>query len=270
MAKQTFTAGQVLTATQVNNLQANDYNWTVNTSTTSYTLQASDVGTRRVMNAAGATTITVNTGIFAAGDFLYLSNINSGICTVTAGTATVTTAGSLAIPQWGGGILYFTSTSAAVYFPSATTSGKIGQVLSTIKTDTFTTTSTTFVDVTGVSRAITPSSASSQVLVFVSGIISNTGNFNNRLNLMRGSTNIAQSTGSGTGEQTLSGYTGTAGTDGDVFSIVFLDSPATTSSTTYKIQVASVNAASTLYIGRYAANDLYRSVTTITVMEVLP
>lgn len=116
MAKQTFTAGQVLTATQVNNLQANDYNWTVNTSTTSYVLVASDVGTRRVMNAAGATTITVNTGIFAAGDTLWIHNIGAGTCTVTAGTCTVNTAGSLALAQWEGGALYFTSASSAIFF----------------------------------------------------------------------------------------------------------------------------------------------------------
>lgn len=119
MAKQTFTAGQVLTATQVNNLQANDYNWTVNTSTTSYTLQASDAGTRRVMNAAGATTITVNTGIFTAGDTVWIHNINTGTCTVTAGTATVNTAGSLALAQWEGGALYFTSASSAIFFRGA-------------------------------------------------------------------------------------------------------------------------------------------------------
>ena len=121
MAIQDFTAGQVLTAAQMDSLQANDYNWTVSTKTASYVLTATDKGTRVVMNAAGATTITVNTSLFAAGDTLYLQNIGAGVCTVTAGTATVTSAGPLAIPQWGSGILYFTSASAAVYFPSAAT-----------------------------------------------------------------------------------------------------------------------------------------------------
>jgi len=35
MAKQDFTAGQVLTAAQMDSLQANDYNWTVSTKTDS-------------------------------------------------------------------------------------------------------------------------------------------------------------------------------------------------------------------------------------------
>ena len=116
MAIQDFTAGQVLTAAQMDSLQANDYNWTVSTKTASYVLVATDKGTRVVMNAAGATTITVNTSIFAAGDTLFIQNIGAGTCTITAGTATVTTAGSLALAQWGGGTLYFTSASAAIFF----------------------------------------------------------------------------------------------------------------------------------------------------------
>lgn len=116
MAIQTFTAGQVLTAAQQNALQANDYNWTVSNKTASYTLVAADKGTRIVMSNASATTITVNTGLFNAGDTLFIQNIGAGTCTITAGTATVTTASSLALAQWGGGTLYFTSASAAIFF----------------------------------------------------------------------------------------------------------------------------------------------------------
>jgi len=116
MALQTFTAGQILTAAQMTTLQTNAYNQTVSTKTASYVLTAADVGTRVVMNSASATTITVNTSLFAAGDTLFIQNIGAGTCTITAGTATVTTAGSLALAQWGGGTLYFTSASAAIFF----------------------------------------------------------------------------------------------------------------------------------------------------------
>ena len=116
MALQTFTAGQILTAAQMTTLQTNAYNQTVSNKTASYVLTAADVGTRIVMNNAGATTITVNTSLFAAGDTLFIQNIGAGTCTITAGTATVTTAGSLALAQWGGGTLYFTSASAAIFF----------------------------------------------------------------------------------------------------------------------------------------------------------
>ena len=109
MAKQTFTTGQVLTATQMNSLQSNDFNQTVSTKTDSYVLVVGDRGTRVVMNAATAKTITVNTGIFDAGD-----------TTVTAGTATVNTAQSLSLNQWEGGTLYFTSASSAIFWGAGT------------------------------------------------------------------------------------------------------------------------------------------------------
>lgn len=122
MAKQTFTTGQVLTAAQMTSLQANDYNWTVSAQTSSYVLTATNAGQHVTMNAAGATTITVNTALFTAGDTLRITNIGAGTCTITAGTATVTSAGSLALTQWASGILYFTSASAAIFFPDAKTS----------------------------------------------------------------------------------------------------------------------------------------------------
>ena len=126
MAIQTFTSGQVLTAAQQNALQANDYNQTVSTKTASYTLVAADKGTRIVMNVASANTITVNTSLFSAGDTVVLQNIGAGVSTVTAGTATVSSAGPLAIPQYGSGTLYFTSAGVSIYFPSAVTAASSG------------------------------------------------------------------------------------------------------------------------------------------------
>ena len=86
------------------------------TKTASYTLAAGDEGTRIVMNNAGATTITVDDAVFAAGDTVWIHNIGAGTTTVTAGTATVNTAASLDLAQWEGGSLYFTSASSAIFF----------------------------------------------------------------------------------------------------------------------------------------------------------
>jgi hypothetical protein len=122
MAKQTFSTGQVLTAAQMTSLQANDYNQTVSAKTASYVLQAADAGTHITMNLGSATTITVNTALFTAGDTLRITNIGAGTCTITAGTATVTSAGPLALIQWASGILYFTSAAASIFFPDAITS----------------------------------------------------------------------------------------------------------------------------------------------------
>jgi hypothetical protein len=117
MAKQTFTTGQVLTAAQMTSLQQTAMGGgSATDKTTSYVLVAADAGTTIIMNAAGATTITVNTALFAAGDTVNIQNIGAGICTILAGTATVNTAGSLALNQYEGGVLYFRSTSAATFF----------------------------------------------------------------------------------------------------------------------------------------------------------
>jgi len=115
MAKQSFTTGQVLTAAQMTSLQANDYNQTVNAKVASYVLVATDAGTRITMSNASATTITVNTALFTAGDTLTITNIGAGVCTITAGTATVSTGGSLALNQYDSGTLYFTSTGVSIW-----------------------------------------------------------------------------------------------------------------------------------------------------------
>lgn len=117
MAKQTFTSGNVLTAAQMTSLQQTAMGGgSATAKTTSYVLVAADAGTTVIMNAAGATTITVNTALFSAGDTVNIQNIGAGVCTITAGTATVNTAGSLAMVQYEGGVLYFVSASVATYF----------------------------------------------------------------------------------------------------------------------------------------------------------
>jgi hypothetical protein len=83
--------------------------------TASYTLVAADAGTTVIMNSASSTTITVNTALFAAGDTVLIVNQGAGVCTVTAGTATVNTAGALALSQYETGQLYFLSASAAIF-----------------------------------------------------------------------------------------------------------------------------------------------------------
>lgn len=147
------------------------------------------------------------------------------------------------------------------------TSGSVIQTVSATKTDSFSTTSTTFVDITGVSVSITPTSTTSNILIWANGVAGNTVSSEIAcINLVRGSTNIAQSTGSGTANQTVSINTAsTSANSGFAFS--FLDSPSTTSATTYKLQARTVTGG-TVLIGRFAANDNFRSVTSITVMEI--
>jgi hypothetical protein len=121
MAKQTFTTGQVLTAAQMTSLQQTAMlGGAASAKVASYVLVAADAGDAITMSNAGATTITVNSGLFAEGDIVTIINLGAGACTITAGTATVTTSGSLVLAQNQGGVLRFTSASAAIFFQFAT------------------------------------------------------------------------------------------------------------------------------------------------------
>lgn len=109
-----FVASAVLTAQQLNDIT----NLPISDKTASYVLAAGDEGKRVIMNAAGATTITVNANVFTTGDTIFIANKGAGTCTITAGTATVNTSGSLALAQYGGGTLVALSASVFTFFPS--------------------------------------------------------------------------------------------------------------------------------------------------------
>jgi hypothetical protein len=114
MAKQTFTSGQVLTAAQMTTLQANDFNLTVSTKTSNYTLVASDAGTRVVGNAASLI-FTVNNSVFTAGDTLTFDNRDSTVLTIAAGAGvTINSASGLTLAQYQTAELYCLSASSFV------------------------------------------------------------------------------------------------------------------------------------------------------------
>lgn len=276
MAKQTFTTGQVLTADNMTSLQQTAMGGgSATAKTASYTLVAADAGTTVIMNSASATTITVNTALFAAGDTVFIVNQGAGICTITAGTATVSTAGSLAMSQYETGELYFLSSSAAIfteYIQPAATTAKVLQVLSTTKTDTFTLASSTFTDITGLNVSITPTSATSKILVFMD-ILGNGAPASGwgGLRMMRDSTPIGVGATAGS-RVSVSGFMYV--NDGTLLTSTsnsVLDSPATTSAITYKVQFMT-NSAGTGYINRTQtdtdSNAFVRGASTITVMEI--
>ena len=130
-------------------------NLTISTKTGSYTLVAADRNTRIVMNSSSNTTITVNNSLFSAGDVVYIHNIGTGSCTITAGTATVSTTSSLVLAQYGGGSLFFTSASASIFFPygsgltAGTASGGSSSSITGYTLLSFTTTGTLTVSKSG-------------------------------------------------------------------------------------------------------------------------
>ena len=111
--------------------------------------------------------------------------------------------------------------------------GSILQVVQTVKTDTFSTSSATFVDITGMSASITPTSATSKILVRAD--LKWTMYGHGSICLLRGSTKIYF--GDAYGIQTQSSLHGYSSDYNLCYGgIEFLDSPATTSSVTYKLQ----------------------------------
>jgi hypothetical protein len=94
-----FVSGQVLTAEQLNDIQA----LPISDKTASYTLLVGDVTKRTIMNSASATTITVDDAIFTESDVIQVANKGAGTCTITAGAGvTINTSGVSSIGAiWG-------------------------------------------------------------------------------------------------------------------------------------------------------------------------
>lgn len=154
---------------------------------------------------------------------------------------------------------------------TATGFGKVLQVVSTTKTDTFTTSSTSYVDVTGLSVSITPSSASNKILVIVSvGINGRDGVVAAFAKLVRDSTDIF--IGDSAGSRTrASAFVAENATTIINSNFTHLDLPNTTSSITYKIQL-SANNANAVHINKgnsdTDASSIGRIASSITVMEI--
>lgn len=126
--------------------------------------------------------------------------------------------------------------STGLKWAAAAGGGKILQVVQATTSTAFTTTSTTYVDITNLTASITPSATTSKVLVFVSlnSFIERGGdNGHAQFNLVRGSTSIYTTDYFGYFENGKSATWNLQTVNG----LHYLDSPSTTSSTTYKMQV---------------------------------
>jgi hypothetical protein len=165
----------------------------------------------------------------------------------------------------GSGVLSFSTPSG----------GKVLQVVQTVKTDTFSSTTGSFTDVTGLSVSITPSSASNKILV-LSDIhyATNSDAGFAFFKLVRASTDIYLGDTAGSRIRASAGGASGSSTTTEQASIIFLDSPSTTSATTYKIQVYNQNTSHAIFVNRTFTdtdNTSYlRTASSITVMEIAP
>ena len=144
-------------------------------------------------------------------------------------------------------------------------------VVQTVKTDTFSTSSTSFVDV--MTATITPSSASSRILVIVDFHDGSRGGSNSRNQtvIVRDSTIVYVGDAAGSRSRLLNTQYSAFSDYGFRVTGVFLDSPGTTSATTYRLQTR-VSGGGTAYINR-GYNDgnnatQARAASSITVVEV--
>ena len=137
-------------------------------------------------------------------------------------------------------------------------------------TGTQTISSATLVDVTSLSATITPTSNTAKVLIIarVNYSVSNTERA--AFSLLRGATEVFIGDAAGSrGRATHSGYSQTSDEMKDV-TMVYVDSPATASATTYKVQGA--RSSGNLYINRTAtdtdSSSWYRGTSSLLVVEV--
>ena len=168
------------------------------------------------------------------------------------------------------------SVSATKHKPNAG-SGAILQVLSATQAGTTSTTSNgTMVDVSGMSVAITPTASSSKILVTINAMISIDGTNLWFLRALRGSTVIGgTSTSSGTSAghdsfASAGGQDSGPGSNGrnvEFPSFTYLDSPSTTSATTYKLQWCG-NSGDTIKLNQWGIGDDASGSSSITVMEI--
>ena len=152
--------------------------------------------------------------------------------------------------------------------------GKIGQVVQTVKTDIFTSTTASLTDITGFSVAITPSATSSKVLVMAQYNLGVNSGYKMYSSLLRGSTEIYIGDAAGNRVRRSFGSKANANDDVRAVSHIFLDSPNTTSATTYKIQAYPENGGTLVFNASKSSNDsdqaIYsRDAASITVMEIL-
>ena len=148
--------------------------------------------------------------------------------------------------------------------------GGIIQIKQTIKKDQFTTAqvvSSGYTDLTGLNVTITPTRSDSKILIEAQ-IYNSNNNAVNFFRILRGSTFIEQPSGTSASGANWNAH-GFAYFDHqfqDTTVIKILDSPATTSATTYKVQCACTG--TQLTVNKFYNSTNYYGISTITAMEV--
>jgi hypothetical protein len=199
--------------------------------------------------------------------------LTTGTNAITAGSVTGITAASITSGTLGAGA---SVTNASL------PDGHVLQVVSTTKSDTgsfSSTTTNTFVDLSGLSVTITPTSASSKIFVMFTVSVTRSSSATQHVRLMRDTTaiGVGDAAGSRLQDTVITRDTPSGGVPYNLsienLNGSYLDSPSTTSATVYKLQgTLGATYSGTFYINRSGddANADYggRPISTITVMEI--
>ena len=155
------------------------------------------------------------------------------------------------------------TTTGTLVTSNAMPTGSVLQVIQTSYSTFTSSSSSTYAD-TGLSASITPASSSNKVLVFATmvGVGKNTGNCKVALRLVRNSTNLDEFST----ETAVSPWNTTTQVDVGTTSSITLDSPASTSSTTYKVQLAATGNTAQVFINN--VNGSTEIGCTLTLMEI--
>ena len=204
---------------------------------------------------------------FTAGEVLQAADVNDYLMDQSVMVFAGTAARGSAIPSPTEGMVTYLADADQVQVYTtdwvAVGRGDILQVVSTTKTDTFSTNSTSYTDVTGLSASITPQFTSSKVLVLVKTLVSLSTTVTSggpALQLLRGATAIGNTADGHIYQQPVDATRSLYGASFDV-----LDVPSTTSSITYQVQIKT--STGTAYVNR-SDTESDASASSITLMEV--
>lgn len=224
-----------------------------------------------------STTLTLPSTVVTTTGTQTLTNKTIGVSQLT-GTLPVANGGT-GLTSLGSAsqVLRVNSGATALEFATAP-SGKVLQVIQVTKTDTQSfsgdgdNSPENFFDITGLSTSITPASSSNKILI-LANVLGSSSN-NSFLSVFRGSTNLASPTSPSGRTPAFAGDFQNGSNDdfSRTWSIIYLDSPSTTSSTTYKLGVTIWGSGTTTYINRAETDSDFgwqpRGVSSLILMEI--
>ena len=154
---------------------------------------------------------------------------------------------------------------------SALVTGKVLQVLQAVKTDTFSSASASYTDLTGITLDITPSATTSKILVMTQLTMSVEVGGQPALKLLRDSTALNMGAAAGSRTQATTTFFTEATWEQTPVSIIYLDSPSSTSALTYKVQGFAAGS-NNIYLNQSTADTdnagYHRTGSSITLMEI--